>query len=295
MGKSKRTIDAVKFSRKKIEFVRYQVVDGWREMSTMKMNTTEFQNKVLSELATIREMLEAQPVVGKKVKKERKPRDPNAKPNDWIVFTGRVREVLKAANLPAGKECQQFASHLKSSHPNAYEMTDEEIQEARMSWQAPPPKPKAAEAVSGGASAVAAAVLGEEDIPAPKPKRVLSEEQKAKMAAGRKAAAAAKKAIAEGNLDDEAGGATAEEIQQAAALAKSVKKAAAPAPAPAPTTGPSHPVAVEKKLRPLPYKGKKLLWDTETNGTWLNESGEKGAWFGRYNKETRTVDTQAKE
>jgi hypothetical protein len=159
-------------------------------------------------------------------------------------------------------------------------MTDEEIQEARTSWEAPPPKPKAAEVTSGGggASAVAAAaeVLGEEDIPAPKPKRVLSEEQKAKMAAGRKAAADKKKAEKE-------------------TVSEASTGPSHPAPAPAPTTGPSHPVAVEKKLRPLPYKGKKLLWDTETNGTWLNESGEKGAWFGRYNKETRTVDTQAKE
>jgi hypothetical protein len=253
-------------------------------MTTVKMNITEFQNKVLSELATIREMLNtATPSSSKKVKRERKPRDPNAKPNDWIVFTGRVREVLKAADLPAGKECQQFASYLKSTHTNAYEMTDEEIQGARSGWEAPPPKPKPVAASDVEASAA------EDAVPVPKPKRVLSEEQKAKMAAGRKAAAAARKAIAEGNLDDEAGGATAEEIKQAAEVMKSVKKGA-PAPA-----VPSQPV-VEKKLRPLPYKGKKLLWDTETNGTWLSEKdGSKGTWFGRYNKETRTVDQSASE
>jgi hypothetical protein len=226
-------------------------------MTTVKMNVTEFQNKVLSELATIREMLSH--ASSKKVKKERKPRDPNAKPNDWIVFTGRVREVLKAADLPAGKECQQFASYLKSTHTNAYEMTDEEIQGARSGWEAPPPKPKPVAASDIEASAA------EDVVPVPKPKRVLSYEQKAKMAAGRKAAAEKRKAGSE-----------------------------APPTEPPATALPSQPV--EKKLRPLPYKGKKLLWDTETNGTWLSEKdGSKGVWFGRYNKETKTVDQSASE
>lgn len=236
-------------------------------MSTTKMNATEFQNKVLAELAMIREMLSSAPpsTPSTKEKKVRKPRDPDAAPNPWIVFTGRVRDILKAAGLPAGKECQQFASHLKTTHPNAYSMTDEEIEAARSDWNAPEAKPKPSAA--SATPAAPAATTADDDVPVAKPKRVLSEEQKAKMAAGRKAAAEKKKAAA------------AQPVTESSEPPH--KPLAAPAPA-------------EKKLRPFPYKGKKLLWDTETNGTWLkNEDGSQGAWFGLLSSDRKTVDTAA--
>jgi hypothetical protein len=240
------------------------------------MNVTEFQNKVLAELTTIREMLSSSSMKEKKEKKERKPRDPDAAPNPWIVFTGRVRDILKAAGHPAGKECQQFASHLKSSHPDAYNMSDEEIRTSRSDWEAPEPKPKSTvptktktktntKSTESTKTEPVAALVDEDGVPVAKPKRVMTEEQKAKMAAGRKAAAERKKADA----------------------------APVPAPAPAPAPVPA-PVPVEKKLRPFPYKGKKLLWDTETNGTWLkNEDGSKGDWFGLLSEDRKSVDIKA--
>jgi hypothetical protein len=249
------------------------------KMSNAKMNATEFQNKVLTELAMIREMLSSIPSTpSTKEKKVRKPRDPDAAPNPWIVFTGRVRDVLKAAGLPAGKECQQFASHLKTTYPNAYSMTDEEIEAARSGWTAPETKPTESKSKTPAATKSKASagppppavdpVVDEDGVPVAKPKRVLSEEQKAKMAAGRKAAAERKKAEA-----------------VTVSSEPSHKPLDAPSPSPAP---------VEKKLRPFPYKGKKLLWDTETNGTWLkNEDGSQGVWFGLLSSDRKTVDTAA--
>ena len=233
-------------------------------MST-KTNTSmnDFQTKVLSELAEIRQMLSAVPstsaATGKAVKAPRKPRDPNAKPNDWIVFTGRVRTALKDAGLPAGKACQQFASYLKSNHPDAYSMTDEEIVGSHADWTPPPPKPK--EADSGDAKPSA---------PVEKPKRTLSDEQKAKMAAGRKAAAERKKA------------------EQAV---ESNAPAPVPAPAPAPVAKVETPAPT---LRPLPFKGKKYLWDPESNGMWVAEKdGSKGKWAGVLSADRKSLDATA--
>ena len=260
------------------------VLDGpTREMSTAKMNTTEFQNKVLSELALIREMLTNAPHSTdssmKKPKRERKPRDPNAKPNDWIVFTGRVREILKANDFPAGKACQQFASFLKASHTNAYSMSDKDILAARSGWEAPPPKPKPEAADEAPA---------DDSVPKPKPKRTLSDEQKAKMAAGRKAAAERRKA--------EAAAESAKDASPAEPAKTTPPPAPAPVPAPVPSVAePTHPAATaDKKLRPLPLKGKKYLWDTETNGLWMaGPNATRGDWVGIYNKTDKTIDRSA--
>lgn len=235
-------------------------------MTDSKMTITEFQQKVLTELATIREHLSTYANSSdssmKKQKKERKPRDPNAKPNDWIIFTGRVRSVLKDAGLAAGKECQQFASFLKNNHTDAYQMSDKAILDARSDWTAPPPKPKEEKEE----------VADEETKP--KPKRTLSDEQKAKMAAGRKAAAERKKAEKQAE--------TVEDIEDVAAPAPPAAAVAAP------------PVPVEKKLRPLPFKGKKYLWDPETNGLWKMEAdSSKGEWAGVLSKDRKSIDSSA--
>ncbi len=245
-----------------------------------KMSVNDFQSKVLSELAAIRDMIaSAKPSSSSdgKAKKERKPRDPNAKPNDWIVFTSRVRAALIAAGKPAGKECQQFASFLKNEHENAYAMPDDEIVAAREGWSAPAPKPKADSSDSKPES---------ESEAKPKPKRTLSDEQKAKMAAGRKAAAERKKAEKE---------------------ASQVESAEVPAPVPAPApepkvqskSAPPQPVAkAESKpapaLRALPFKGKKYMWDPESNGLWLqNKDGTKGEWAGVLSSDRKSIDSSA--
>lgn len=231
---------------------------------TSKMNTTEMKN-IMTLLESIESKLDtflsnSSAPSTKVEKKARKPRDPNAPKSSWIVFTGKVREALKEAGKPAGKECQQFASYLKNEFPNAYEMESSEILAAHESWVPPPSKPKAEKEEKSEPKS-------EEK---PKPKRTLSEEQKAKMAAGRKAAAERKKAEKEAaeHQDDE------EE---------------APAPAPAPKAKPA------PTLRPLPLKGKKYLWDSEGNGLWMMEADKsKGAWAGILTKE-KTVDASAKD
>ncbi len=247
---------------------------------TSNMNINDFQAKVMSELAEIKNLLANAGTVTTvtKEKKARKPRDPDAPPNPWIVFTGRVRAALKGAGKPAGKECQQFASYLKTEFKEeAYNMEESEILAAHADWTPPPPKPKAVEDDAPAKS---------EPEEKPKPKRVLSEEQKAKMAAGRKAAAERRKA------EKEAAAANKDEEETSSpAVTAPPPKTAAPAPAPAAKPKPA------LNLKPLPFKGKKMLWDPENNGCWLNDNGVKGAWQGILtgSGKDRTLDASAKD
>jgi hypothetical protein len=205
-------------------------------MST-KMNITDFESKVLNGLAEIRRLLEGSSSPSKKVKKERKPRDPDAPKNPWIVFTGKVRTALTNANLPAGKQCQQFASHLKNNFPNAYEMTEEEIVEAHGSWEAPPAKPTAASDAKVD----------------DKPKKPVSRK------------AATEQVVVE------------------------VKPAVVSPPQPN-----SPPQPTTTKFRSLPFKGKKYLWDPESNGLWVAEKdGSKGKWAGLLSSDRKSIDTSA--
>ena len=266
---------------KKFESESEQFGEVWKQARmTSNMNINDFQMKVMAELAEIKNLLASagsSTTPSTKEKKARKPRDPDAPPNPWIVFTGRVRAALKGAGKPAGKECQQFASFLKTEFKDdAYSMEDSEILAAHADWTPPPPKPKEEK---GEAPAVSE---GEEK---PKPKRVLSDEQKAKMAAGRKAAAERRKAEKEAEAAKDA-----EEETEAPAAKPKAAPAAPAAPAPKAT-----PAAL--KLKPLPFKGKKMLWDPESNGVWLNENGVKGVWQGILtgSGKDRTLDASAKD
>lgn len=147
-----------------------------------------------------------------------------------------------------------------------------------------------------------------------KPKRVLTDEQKAKMAAGRKAAAerrkAEKAAVDAAKVDAPAEGEakpkrTLTEEQKAkmaagrkaAAERRKAEKAAADA-----SQKPSGELKVEippppanleeSGLQPLNIKGRKYLWDPETNGCYArNAEGAQGNWAGVYDPDTKTVDT----
>lgn len=203
----------------------------------MSTQMNDFESKVLSELSEIRKLLEggSSSTPSKKVKKERKPRDPDAPKNPWIVFTGRVRTVLTNAQLPAGKQCQQFASHLKTTFPNAYEMTEEEILDAHSSWDGPVAKP------TEQTKSEQAPVTDTED----KPKKTVSRKKK---------------------------------IDETAVVAP---------PPPQPTPPGS-------KLRPLPFKSKKYLWDPESNGLWVAEKdGSKGKWAGVLSADRKSIDASA--
>lgn len=244
--------------------------------SNSKQILSDLLNEVVALRKEIAELKSSKPSMGAGASKARKPKDPDAPkkaPNAWILFTGRVREALKAAGKPAGKEAQQFASFLKNSFPEgaAYELPVEEIMARHSAWVPPPPKPKEEKEA--------------DEEPKPKPKRVLSQAQKDAMAEGRRKAAAARKAAeakakateeeAEEEADDEEDGFSEAEVPS--------PKAAPPPPAP-------------KALKPLPYKGKRLLLDPETNGTWLKEEdGSKGKWFGLWDPKAKSINAAAAE
>lgn len=233
-------------------------------------DNNQFLSNILAELQSLRK--EVSDLKGSQAsskpgrKSTPKPKDPNAPPkppNSWIVFSGKVRKALADAKLPAGIQAQQFASHLKNTYEDAYDWDADAIVAAHADWTPPPPKPK--EAKPEGAD--------------PKPKRTITPEHLAKMQAGRKAAAEARKA--------------AEDASKAAQSVAPVVDASPPSPKVAsPPPSPS-------KLMPFPFKGKRLLLDPSTNGTWLrgpdNEDGtpQKGAWHGILSADRKSVDTSA--
>lgn len=243
---------------------------------TSKMQNNDFETKVMDMLQEIKNLLgSAASDPSMKEKKTRKPRDPNAAPNPWIVFTGKVRAALKAAGKPAGKECQQFASFLKAEFKEgAYEMEDSEILAAHADWTPPPPKPKESKDEIAEKS---------ESESKPKPKRTLTEEQKAKMAAGRRAAAERRKA----ETAAKSAGADGDADADAEAQAEDETEVEAPAPAPAPAkTAPT--------LKAFPFKGKRYLRDEDGGGLWMmGEGGAKGAWVGKLAADKKSIDTSA--
>jgi hypothetical protein len=88
--------------------------------------------------------------------------------------------------------------------------------------------------------------------------------------------------------------------RKAAAERKKAEQAVesnAPAPVPTPVPVSSLPAKVETAgtaLRPLPFKGKKYLWDPESNGMWLAEKdGTKGKWAGVLSADRKSLDSTA--
>ena len=76
---------------------------------------------------------------GKKVKATSDNDKPKRAPTDWIVFCGRVRDLLKENEMPITsgvRESTKFCSSMKTQ--KAYgDWTDEAILEARASWVMP--------------------------------------------------------------------------------------------------------------------------------------------------------------
>lgn len=200
---------------------------------TSQINMNDIQTKILSELAAIRDMLSPPS------KKEKKPRKTNAAPNNWILFTGRVREILKTNQFAAGKEAQQFASHLKSLSENAYSMADEEILAARKTWTAPEKKEK------------------EEKV---KEEKVKEEKKEVKEEVKKEQKVVATKKVAK------------------ALPVADIEETVKPPPS--------------QNLRPFPLKGKKYVWDPESNGLWLpGPNNTKGSWVGVLSSDRKTIDT----
>lgn len=170
----------------------------------------------------------------------------------WIAFIKEVQADMQASGW----------THPETGKPVSYKDAMQEASKRRAADpNAPKPKPKPVKPKEDAPS---------DGEPAAKPKRVLSDEQKAKMAAGRKAAAERRKA------------------EKAAAEASGLKVEIPPIP--------DQEDEGEDSLERLPLKGRQYLRDTKTNGCWLRTAdGAKGDWAGVYDPKTRTIDTTADE
>ena len=111
-------------------------------------------------------------------------------------------------------------------------------------------------------------------------RRSLSEDQKAKLAAGRKAAALERK-MAEYTSN----------VVTAPVKLPLVENNEENTPPPSPVYSESPALT----LRPLPFKGKRYLWDPERSGLWLQKSnGSKGEWSGKISQNKKSINTTAK-
>jgi hypothetical protein len=189
------------------------------------------------------------------------PRKPRA-PTSWDTFRAKVQAALKEGGLTAN--AMSYASYLKNTYDDAYSWDNEAIISAFADYTPPDPKPRKPKDEAADAEAE----------PKPKAKRTITPEHLAKMQAGRKAAAEARKA------------------------AEAATKAAESEPEPEASPKPPTPKP-SAKLTPLPFRGKRLVWDPATNGTWLrgpdadDGSLTKGAWFGILGADKKSVDTSA--
>ena len=230
-----------------------------------------------------------------KAKKVAKARDPSAAPrapNAWILFTSRVRSVINESGVlgekKLGKECTQFCSSLKEENADLDSWAAEAILARHSVWTVPEQSKMAAAGISfakknkGSAAAEVAEPAAEVAAAAPseKPKRVLSDEQKAKMKAGRERAAAEKKAAAAGSAPAA--------VSEAPAAAAPVSEA---------------PAAAEEaaaEWKPMKLKTKTgfqmYLWNPANNHTYTRESdGTQGEWAGIFNLSTKTIDASVPE
>ena len=226
-----------------------------------------------------------------KAKKAPKARDPSAAPrapNAWILFTSRVRSVINESGVlgekKLGKECTQFCSSLKEDNADLDSWAAETILARFGGWTVPEQSKMAAAGISfakkskGSEATVEAAA--EPAAVSEKPKRVISDEQKAKMKAGRERAAAEKKAAAAGSAP----------VPAAAAVPVAVAVAAAEAEAEA--------EAEEWKPMKLKVGGviKPYLWNPANNHCYNRETdGGQGEWAGVFNPKSKTIDSSVPE
>jgi hypothetical protein len=251
-------------------------------MSTITMNTTiEFEQRVLKTLDEISEQISHLSSLPKNTtspeKKVRKARNPDAKPNPWITFTGQVRtwlnEGIESGDVPkgaAGRQCQQFCKFLKEAHGEAtYSLGKEQVLSAHASWNPPilsseskpKPKPKVKPAPE----------TESESESKSKPRKPMSEATKAAAAAKRRATLASKKSS-----------------EPTSAPTSNAAASSAPASAPAPTR--------EVNWKPISLNKVKYLWDPVSNAIFYrNEDNSKGTWAGVFDVATKKIDTSVKE
>ena len=211
-------------------------------MSAAAMKKIESLEAQLAELKAA--ISSGAPITPVKMKKEKDPNAPKKPANDWIVFTQRVGNLLKAAGVadPSRAEhftgpatmVKSFSSMLKGQKPYA-SWSDDEVLEAFESWESPVQAPRAKKsadsspAASAPASDTGSVTSEKKERKKPAPK---SDEQKAIIAAKRAATIAAKKLVAAGEV------------------APAIEATPAAAPAAAPATAPAPAKKVFKKAAP---------------------------------------------
>ena len=195
----------------------------------------------------------------------------------WTAFVAHVQKTMPerfaSPNLP--KDRLIIAGAIRLEDPTAYEAF-------RTQFIADMPEPVAA---SDEESATEVAATATEAVVSEKPKRVISDEQKAAMKAGREKTAAAKKAAKEAGLPP-----PVKEKKVKEKVAKPAKeKAVKVTPAAAVGGGGSIPVAVavaavqDTHMQSLEIDGASYMLDPSNNNLFFKESdGGLGSYAGRY-------------
>ena len=163
--------------------------------------------------------------------------------NPWVLFTARVRSVLKEAGYEKktlGPEAVVFCGELKKENGDFASWADEEILARRAAWTAPEIAKKGSGKKSAGSGAASVASDADADAAAPSeepakkkrgpPKGVkLSEEEKAKRKATREANKAKKDAAsASASASEDEEEAPASDGEAAASTTSSEKKKRGP-------------------------------------------------------------------
>lgn len=245
--------------------------------------------------------------------KERKPRKKSdAPPSAWLVFTARVRDLLRSvkdggdkevySGKALGVECQQFCGTLKDENADLSSWSDADIVARRADWSAPAVSKQAAaglhwkkgkKVASPTGSAAASVVSDGEAAPAvsaDKPKKErknpwagLSPEDKAAKVAAMKAGRAAKKAAAAAESGDAASG---------------TESVLPPLP-PSPSSVASKPAAaaVSSGFRKVTLNNKAYLIDLASGHSYYrNADDSQGDWAGLFSKTPKPhIDFDAPE
>lgn len=281
-----------------------------------------------SQLQSLRLSISGSAPSGKKQRKAKDPSAPKRAPTAWALLCQSMLPRISAlykSSFPEEKAPLGFpmrvCKYLKDNG-QIDGTTDAQIVEA-ITYRRANPEPAAASGAASDAGSVASAPASTTE---PKPKRVLSDAQKQKMAEGRARKAAEKKAAAEAaaasvvvapateapvsssasvagsEATAETTGSKArgrpkgykmtEEAKAAAAAKRAAKKAAAPAASA--TTAAS--ADTDSELSPILLKNKRYFYNSKTHGLWFREDdGSCGIWAGILNPVTKVIDDGAAE
>jgi hypothetical protein len=241
-------------------------VDGVCGTTATMANNSEIMTTIQG-LRAMLETLEAQVMGNKAVAVPKAPvaEKPKRQASDalkaWNAYVDKVKADMVASGWTHPESGKPVTRKDAMIEAKARRDTDPDAYK-------PKPKPLAAVKVADGEA---------------KPKRVLTEEHKAAMAAGRKAAAERRKA------------------EKAASAV--IDKEAPPSPRPRPKsvtfTPPPLPQSDDEdasSLLPISIKGKKFLYNPDTNGCYKRTTdGNKGEWAGLLDPVKQTIDASVKE